>query len=132
MQSYNRFGSPILFFLPQLPQKFGKQLYKGCNTLAILDTPEDGATAVPRHYNREELSEMFVLEEDGVCESYSLLRQASSSSSAGSSSATEIEKKCSIGKKHEGILGISLRCDAYRTEGGGGSEETQEERQGES
>ena len=99
---------------------FGKQVYKGSMERTILsDIDGDSATSADaignsnngfsgsqkRLFDKDDLTRLFTLDPDGVCESLDKLQQAQDGAWT---------KKCSTGKAHsKAVIGISQRSRVY-------------------
>jgi hypothetical protein len=79
---------------------YGKQMYKGGVEGTVL---ANRSTEKMKFYDKDDLTKLFGLEEDGVCDSLENMRKTKGSGCL---------KKCSLGaKKRNVIVGISKRID---------------------
>ena len=90
---------------------YGKQIYKGClerTVLGNIDGTGPTTASLARHYNKEELSELFTLGPDGICETLQRLNPSDKEQSSW-------RKKCDVKKDCAAISGLSRRNDIFNT-----------------
>lgn len=77
----------------------GKQIFKGSMDRNVL-----GGINQKSYFNKEELTQLFYLEADGVCHSLDRFEQSEKGAWT---------KSCSIPKGHRAVVGVSQRSKVY-------------------